>query len=1137
MREIRSSGGATVETSYYGALETLLNAVGRQLQPRVIANSQIRNQGAGHPDFGLYAQSQCRGDEPAGGQSPIPERGVVEVKGLADDAWLTAGSGQVTGYWQRYGLVLVTNYRAFLLIGTDAAGAPVRLEAFELASDEAEFWSLCGTASASAGRLGPGLVEYLRRALTQAAPLVRPDDLAWLMASYARDALRRVEATNLPALAGVREGLEQALGMRFEGAEGEHFFRSTLVQTLFYGVFSAWVQWAGTPAAERSRFEWQTAGWLLRVPMVRVLFEQIATPTRLGPLGLVEVLDWTGSALNRVDRGAFFAAFNAGQAVQYFYEPFLAQFDPALREKFGVWYTPPEIVEYMVRRVDEALRTELGIVRGLADPAVRVLDPCCGTGSFIMEALRLIGRRLREEGDPFWAEELKQAALNRVFGFELMPAPFVIAHWQVGALLAAQQVALGDDERASVYLTNALTGWEPPTGPRQRLLIPDLEPERDAAERVKQDTPILVVIGNPPYSAFAGTSPDQEDGLVEPYKDGLEEVWGIRKYNLDELYVRFFRVAERRIGSTGRGVVSMISNYSWTEYPSFVVMRQHLLRRFDRIWIENLHGNREISERAPDGTTSETVFAMTGFSPGIRRGVTIGTMVRSRDGDECEVLYRDDLDAGRAARRREDLLASLSDANRARHYERAIPSRLNRLSFRPRPISADYAAWPSLKDLAGDEPLSGLSEKRRGALIDHDRNALDARMRRYLDPSLSFEEVERTRDGPILDASGFDARKGRTRILIEDPYGPSNLKRYAVHPLDTRWAYHTEVQPIWNRARPEVAAQVRPGTLFVASRMKARRPDEGVPVMATRALANHHLLDPNAHVVPTRLYQPAPPPQPGLLAALDGQSVDAEHANLSVDAREWLETIGWPDPDGSAEDGAAPWHHALAIAFSPAWLTENGPAILTNWPRLPLPQSADTLRASADLGRRLADLLDPDTPVVGVTSAPRALHLVLGRPARVDGGQLRARDLAMDAGWGSRDRAGRVNPGRGGLRTRDRFDAEALAAIEEEAARREENAHSILTRLGQPLDVALNAEVVWEQVPSAAWNYSVGGYQVFKKWLSYREAGVLGRPMTPDEVREGAAIVRRLTAIILLQPELDANYETCRSNPYPWPDA
>ena len=258
------------------------------------------------------------------------------------------------------------------------------------------------------------------------------------------------------------------------------------------------------------------AEWSLHVPMVRSLYEQIATPGQLRPLDLVEVLDWTGAALNRVDRAAFFTAFDEAMAVQYFYEPFLAEFDPEVRKELGVWYTPPEIVRFMVARVDRVLRDELRVADGLADPNVYVLDPCCGTGSYLVETLRQIAARLRQNGgDALVAQDLKHDALNRVFGFEILPAPFVIAHWQIGLLLAAEGAPLGAaNERAAVYLTNALTGWQPPKEPKTRLLFPEMEAERDAAEHVKREVPILVVIGNPPYNAFAGISPDDEDGVI-----------------------------------------------------------------------------------------------------------------------------------------------------------------------------------------------------------------------------------------------------------------------------------------------------------------------------------------------------------------------------------------------------------------------------------------------------------------------------------------------------------------------------------------------------------------------------------------------------------------------------------------------
>ena len=150
--------------------------------------------------------------------------------------------------------------------------------------------------------------------------------------------------------------------------------------------------------APAGRFDWRTAVWHLRAPVLRALFQQISDPGRLQPLGLVDVLDWTAAALDRVDRSAFFARFRKGEAVPYFYEPFLQAFDPELRKQLGVWYTPAEVVRYMVARVDKALKDDLDIAEGLAADHVYVLDPCCGTGAYLAEVLRRIAANLQSGG-------------------------------------------------------------------------------------------------------------------------------------------------------------------------------------------------------------------------------------------------------------------------------------------------------------------------------------------------------------------------------------------------------------------------------------------------------------------------------------------------------------------------------------------------------------------------------------------------------------------------------------------------------------------------------------------------------------------------------------------------------------------
>ena len=389
LREIRASGAGVPETSYYTYLENLLNEVGKPLKPRVRAIFQLANRGAGQPDGGLFTNEQLRvadDSKPLMGQSP--NRGVIEVKPTSDDAWVTADGSQVSKYWHKYHQVLVTNYRDFVLVGQDDDGRRIILESYRLASNEAEFWSKASHPRTFANEHDVPFIEYLHRVMLHGAPITSPQEVAWFLASYARAAMARVEGQEAPALTSLRSALEEALGLRFEGTRGDHFFHSTLVQTLFYGVFSSWVLWSKDhPPTSKDRFDWHAAAWTLRVPMIRALFEQIATPSRLGPLGLVEVLDWTATVLNRVDRASFFAEFDQGQAVQYFYEPFLAAFDPQLRKDLGVWFTPPEIVRYMVERVDTVLREELDLPDGLADPNVYVLDPGNGTGSYLVEVL------------------------------------------------------------------------------------------------------------------------------------------------------------------------------------------------------------------------------------------------------------------------------------------------------------------------------------------------------------------------------------------------------------------------------------------------------------------------------------------------------------------------------------------------------------------------------------------------------------------------------------------------------------------------------------------------------------------------------------------------------------------------------
>jgi predicted helicase len=439
----------------------------------------------------------------------------------------------------------------------------------------------------------------------------------------------------------------------------------------------------------------------------------------------------------------------------------------------------------MVARVDSVLRSELGLADGLADKNVYVLDPCCGTGAYLVEVLRKIEETLRSKGnDALIGDDVKDAARSRVFGFEILSAPFVIAHWQIGDMLAGLNAPLDANkgERPAIYLTNSLTGWEGPMSPKATFpLFPELEQERDQAEHVKRDVPILVILGNPPYNAFAGTSPDEEQGLVDPYKEGLIKTWGIKKFNLDDLYVRFFRIAERKITQTGRGILSYISNYSYLSDMSFVVARERLLKEFDAVWIDCLNGDaRETGKLTPTGLPDPSVFSTKYNREGIRIGTAVSLFARrAQRAEKPNIRYRDFW----GVTKREDLLDSLKTKNFDDQYKIADPRPYNRFSFRPGDVSSDYLAWPRLPDLAEVHPINGLMEKRGGALIDIDRTALVSRMKTYFDLALDWASYKIIGGSLASDAARFNAEKTRKKVLGAAKFEDTRIRRYLVRPL------------------------------------------------------------------------------------------------------------------------------------------------------------------------------------------------------------------------------------------------------------------------------------------------------------------------------------------------------------------
>ena len=1084
---IRATGGATPELSYHTPLTNLLNAIGDTLDPKVHCVGELRDAGADRPDMGLYSARQIQQGERREGQ--LPERGVVEVKPPTEDVRDTAAGEQVRRYRGLYGLVLVTNLRDFLLQEAGENGERQTLESFTLADSEEEFDIVIRRRDVDTRKVRAGLGEFLFRALSHHAALAEPRFLAVQLASYARDALARVEAAaTSPRLGTLRAEIEKALRSQFRDEDGDRLFRSTLVQTLFYGVFSAWVLWARKRLEMREvdRFRWQETDWNLTVPVLAALFRQMASPTHLRPLGLVEVLDWTAATLDRVDKEAFFRRFREGEAVPYFYEPFLEAFDPDLRKKYGVWYTPPEVVRYMVARVDRALKDDLGIPLGLAAENVYVLDPCCGTGAYLAEVLRLIDANLTASGEgALSGEALREAAAERVIGFEIMPAPYVVAHMQVGLALTELDA---NGTSPAIYFTNALTGWEGEPSEKQEQLwgVPELQEERERADEVKRDKPVLVVLGNPPYNGFAGMAVDEERELSGAYRE-TRHAPRPRGHGLNDLYVRFFRMAERRIAEqTGEGVVCFISNYSWLDGLSHTGMRERYLDAFDAIRIDCLNGDIRKGALTPSGEHDPSVFT-TDSTIGIKVGTAIATLVRKADHAPARaVAFRHLWGESKRAE-----LTETADTPPDALYETLAPPLPLGLPFTPATVSAGYFDWPALPDLF-PQSFPGVKTSRDPFLVDIDRERLEARIADYFDADVRDEEIERRYPSAMKGTTTFDERRGRQTLLTRGGPQDKGFIPYAYRPFDNRWLYWEEDSGLVDRPRPEYLPHVFEGNRWIEAR-------EREAMDFSRGAVVRHLADNWGNGLSS--YFPA-----YLLGSVErnGEPAAVRRPNLSPEAERYLGALGL-----AVEDL---FHHALAVLHDPAYREANAGALRMGWPRIPCPGWPDggsdvagaraALLESAARGRELATLLDVDADAAGAIRPELATIAV---PHTADGTNMAGDDFALTAGWGHFGAGEAVMPGQGRVVERPFTDdeREALGGAADALG-------------GRACDVYLNGRAYWRNVPAAVWEYRLGGYQVLKKWLSYRERKVLGRPLRADEVTHFRDTARRIAAILLL---------------------
>lgn len=321
----------------------------------------------------------------------------------------------------------------------------------------------------------------------------------------------------------------------------------------------------------------------------------------------------------------------------HFYEDFLSEYDPKLRKARGVWYTPAPVVNFIVRAVDDILKTEFDLPQGLADTSktklkvdvqgkkieqevhkVQILDPATGTGTFLAEVIKHIHKKF-EGQQGIWSNYVETHLLPRLNGFELLMASYAMAHLKLDLLLTETGYKPTKDQRFRVYLTNSLEEYHQDTG---TLFANWLSTEANEANHIKRDTPVMCIIGNPPYSGISSNNGEWISKLIEDYKyvDGVH--FNERKHWLNDDYVKFIRYGQHFIEKNGSGVLAFINPHGFLDNPTFRGMRWHLLSTYDKIYTIDLHGNSKKKETAPDGSVDVNVFD-------IMQGVSINIFIKT----------------------------------------------------------------------------------------------------------------------------------------------------------------------------------------------------------------------------------------------------------------------------------------------------------------------------------------------------------------------------------------------------------------------------------------------------------------------------------------------------------------------------
>lgn len=723
-------------------------------------------------------------------------------------------------------------------------------------------------------------------------------------------------------------------------------FADTFAQTAVYGMFLGWLRWAEETPAKRKKGDGQPAEFTralavdeipASVPFLRASMRLLTDPEVL-PDPVARLLDDLAALFDNTDPGpirAETAAVGIGpdeDLAIYFYEKFLAKYDAGERKKRGVYYTPPELVGYIVNAVQETLVKEFSREKGLADAAVVLLDPAVGTGTFVLGAAQKAIQVVAAEGTAAQRKLVREHLLHDYYGFELLPAAYAVAHLKVGSFFDQNGYKLTERDRAQIYLTNTLHGEDEIVGQLEFLpILGGITEEAVAAGRVKRDVSVLVVLGNPPYERTSHNTNPFADQLQEDfYKIDGQRLPDRNSAPLKDDYLRFIRWATWKLleqeHAPGHGILAFVTNRAFIERTLHRGVRKFLLDHYDEIHVFDLHGDQREWFR---DRVDEKVFKQ------VQAGIAVTIMIRRRGPrtEQATVRYRERFGT------RGDKLGAIKEAALADAEWETLAPKAPLWLMVPYNTPECYDTWPTVADLFPHNVI-GVQTHRDQLVVADTEEELRERLSRFADEKVPDREWINIGVKDSAEAKGWKLSKTRSALRGE---GPRNVREWTYRGLERRWVAFDD--RLIDRTRTQISPHLLdvPGNIALAF-SNGSLPDGPYAVVARGPVP--------AAVLSWRTFGAA---YMAPLWLLGGQA-DSRVPNLPGDLISRLAKVGISARPESF------LHYVYAILNSPAYRTSYADGLRYGFARVPVTRDRTTFDSLAALGRDLVAIHLLDHP-------------------------------------------------------------------------------------------------------------------------------------------------------------------------------